>query len=156
VQVLDDIDREILEILQNDFPLSVQPFGDIADRLHLQEDEILDRIKTMKDRGLIRRIGAVMDSRNMGFNSTLCAIKVPEARIDEVANLINQLPGVTHNYLRDHEYNLWFTLTMPSLEDVSAQLNELESLVGLKIINLPAKKVYKIKVSFDMGNSHEV
>lgn len=156
MRVWEDVDRKILDILQNDFPLAIQPFQEMSKRLNISEEELLTRIGAMKASGVIRRIGGIMDSRNLGFYSTLCAVTVPEARIEEAAEVINQLRGVTHNYLRDHEYNMWFTLTMPSREELEAKLGELETLLGLKITNMPAQKVYKIKVSFDMGSSNDV
>ena len=156
MRVGENVDRKILDILQNDFPLAVQPFQEMSNRLNISEEELLTRIAAMKASGVIRRIGGIMDSRSLGFYSTLCAVTVPEVQIEEAAEIINQLPGVTHNYLRDHEYNMWFTLTMPSLHELEAKLSELETLLGLKIINMPAQKVYKIKVSFDMGSSNDV
>jgi DNA-binding Lrp family transcriptional regulator len=156
VTMLSDLDREILDILQNKFPLAVQPYLLMANHLGISEDQLLDRIADMKKSGLIRRIGGIMDSRKLGFHSTLCAVAVPEARIASVAKAINQLQGVTHNYLRDHDYNMWFTLTAPSYEEVLEIIEQLENLLGLKINNMPAQKVYKIKVSFDMGNVNEI
>ena len=155
MRVWDDIDRKILDILQNDFPLAVQPFAVMADHLSMGEDELINRIGLMKDSGLIRRIGGIMDSRNLGFFSTLCAVTVPEVRIEEVAQIINLQPGVTHNYLRDHDYNMWFTVTMPSQEETLMVLQGLETTLGLNIISMPAEKVYKIKVSFNMGSNND-
>ncbi|PKM76794.1 MAG: Lrp/AsnC family transcriptional regulator [Firmicutes bacterium HGW-Firmicutes-15] len=154
--ILDDKDRSILDLLQNDFPLAVQPYLEMANRIGLEEEELLSRIAEMKAKGLIRRIGGIIDSRNIGFYSTLCALTVSEARIETVAATINQLPGVTHNYLRDHDYNMWFTLTAPSRDDALKTLQELEILLGLTIMKMPAQKVFKIKVSFDMGVSNEL
>jgi siroheme decarboxylase len=151
----DEMDGKILDLLQNDFPLAIKPFQAMAEQLGLSETELLDRIAAMKETGLIRRIGGIMDSRNLGFYSTLCALVVPEARIEQVAQAINLLPGVTHNYLREHRYNMWFTLTASSPKVVQEILQELESQLGLTIINMPAEKVYKIKVSFDMGVTHD-
>ncbi len=150
---LDAIDLEILDMLQNGFPLAVQPFREMGDRLQIDEEQVISRIGAMKASGLIRRIGGIIDSRKMGFYSSLCAVAVPEARINETAELINALPGVTHNYLREHEMNMWFTLTMPSREQLEEKISELEFILGLKIISMPAQEVYKIKVAFDMGSS---
>jgi siroheme decarboxylase len=150
----DDLDRKILDILQNDFPLAVKPYAVMADSLSISEDELISRIAVMKDSGLIRRIGGIMDSRKLGFYSTLCAVSVPAGRLDEAALIINQQPGVTHNYQRDHNYNMWFTLTMPSREEAVTVLQELKSSLGLNIISMPAEKVYKIKVSFKMGSNN--
>lgn len=149
---LDQTDRAILDILQNAMPLALQPFQDIANQLAISEDEVIRRIAGMKEAGLIRRIGGIMDSRQLGFYSTLCAVSVPGDRIEEVAALINLRAGVTHNYLRDHQYNIWFTLTAPSKAESDKQLRDLEHSFGLKILSMPTTKVYKIKVSFDMGD----
>jgi DNA-binding Lrp family transcriptional regulator len=147
---LDQMDRALLDCLQNAMPLSCQPFKDIAAQLGTSEDEVLARIAVMKESGLIRRIGGIMNSKQLGYYSTLCAMTVPVERIDEVAEMINRLTGVTHNYVRDHNYNIWFTLTSPSQTDMEKQLLDLEQGCGLPILPMPAQKLYKIKVSFDM------
>lgn len=149
--MLDKTDQSLLNLLQNAFPLSIRPFQGLAEELAISEKEVLERIGRMKSEGLIRRIGGVMDSSKLGFISTLCAISVTEDRIEEVAAVINRNPGVTHNYLREHHYNLWFTLTCPSQQDLDSQIEELERLTGCAIRSMPTRKVYKIKVSFDMG-----
>lgn len=153
---IDTLDRKILNQLQNDFPLSIQPYKVMADRLQIGEEELLKRITAMKTSGLIRRIGGVMDTRGLGFYSTLCAVSVPIDRVDEVAEFINNIPGVTHNYLRDHKYNLWFTLTVPSQEDAERQLSELESRLNITILNMPADRIFKIRVSFDMESHDDI
>lgn len=150
--MLDKTDQVMLNILQNSFPLSVQPYKDIAQELGIEEDEVLRRIARLKNDGLIRRIGGIMNSSQLGFYSTLCAMSVPEAQIEATAGLINKMAGVTHNYLREHYYNIWFTLTVKSREEAARQLLELEEASGLKVISMPANRVYKIKVSFDMEN----
>jgi len=155
VRVWDEVDRKILDFLQNDFPLAVQPYAVMADRLGVSEDDLMTRIAVMKDCGLIRRIGGIMDSRNLGFYSTLCAVSVPETRIEEAAQIINRQPGVTHNYLRDHDYNMWFTVTMPSQGETIMVIQGLETSLGLNIISMPAEKVYKIKVSFNMESNND-
>ncbi len=151
MSIIDKIDQDILDILQNSFPLSLRPYKEMGEQLGIAEDEIMQRIARMKAEGLIRRIGGIMDSRQMGFYSTLCTISVPEDRVVEVANIINQNTGVTHNYLREHFYNIWFTLTAVSQSEAEKQLRDLEDSIGLNIVSMPARKVYKIKVSFDMG-----
>ena len=147
---LDQVDRSILDILQNAMPLNCRPFKDMADQLGIEENEVIDRIAAMKESGLIRRIGGIMNSRQLGYTSTLCAMTVPPDRIDEVAAVINELAGVTHNYVRDHHYNIWFTLTASSQAEIEKQLQGLEQTSGLPVMRMPAKKLYKIKVSFAM------
>ncbi|CFX92323.1 Transcription regulator AsnC-type [Syntrophomonas zehnderi OL-4] len=154
--MLDKTDQVMLNILQNSLPLSVQPYKDIAQELGIEEDEVLKRIARLKSEGLIRRIGGIMNSSKLGFSSTLCAMSVPEDRIEATAELINQMTGVTHNYLREHHYNVWFTLTVRSQAEVKKQLKELEEVSGLKVISMPASKVYKINVSFDMEKQNEL
>lgn len=96
-----------------------------------------------------------MDTRSLGYYSTLCTAMVPDSRVDEAAEAINRLPGVTHNYLRDHDYNLWFTLTVPTREEADRILTELESELGVEIVSMPAEKVFKIRVNFDMETNDE-
>ena len=121
----------------------------------ISEGEVLSRIGSMKSAGLIRRIGGIMDTRSLGYYSTLCTAMVPDSRVDEAAEAINRLPGVTHNYLRDHDYNLWFTLTVPTREEADRILTELESELGVEIVSMPAEKVFKIRVNFDMETNDE-
>ncbi|MEA1961058.1 MAG: AsnC family transcriptional regulator [Bacillota bacterium] len=146
-----EVDRLILNEIQDNFPLSAQPYQDIASRIGIDESEVIYRIGELKDKGIIRRIGGILDSRSLGFFSTLCATRVPEDQLNKVGEKINQLPGVTHNYVRDFEWNMWFTLTTESKEEALSLIQALEQELQIQIKNMPAKKVYKIKVSFDMG-----
>ncbi|SHG89489.1 transcriptional regulator, AsnC family [Thermosyntropha lipolytica DSM 11003] len=142
------LDKEILNILQNDFPLVERPYAVIADRLGISEEEVLARVKVLKEEGVIRRIGGVIDAQKLGFYSTLCACHVEEDKVWEAAGIINQEKGVTHNYLRDDWYNLWFTLTSPSPEEGEKIIKDLEKRIGAEIKSMPAQKVYKIKAVF--------
>lgn len=152
---LDSLDCRLLDMMQNDFPLSPRPYLDLAVRLNIGEAEVLERIRRMKKNGVIRRTGAILDSRRLGYYSTLCACKVAAERIDEVAAVINAHRGVTHNYVRDHQYNVWFTLTAPSYEEAMSTIYDIEKSIGGKVLSMPALKLYKIKVSLNMGDSHE-
>lgn len=152
---LDSLDRQLLNLMQNDFPLTTRPYLDLARKLDISEDEVLTRIQIMKQRGLIRRTGAIIDSRQIGFYSTLCACQVENEQIDKVAAIINAQKGVTHNYVRDHFYNIWFTLTAPSQDEAVKIIKDMEQTVGIKILTMPAIKTYKIRVSLNMGESNE-
>jgi DNA-binding Lrp family transcriptional regulator len=152
---LDRVDRRMLDIMQNEFPLSPHPYQDLAVRLNISEAEVLERLRRMKKDGVIRRTGAILDSRQMGYYSTLCACKVEAERIDEAAGVINAHRGVTHNYVRDHQYNIWFTLTAPSYEEAMAIIYNIEQSAGVKVFSMPTLKRYKIKVSLNMGDSDE-
>lgn len=154
--MVDKTDQALLDILQNDFPLSARPFQDMAGQLGISEEEVLLRTRRLKTEGLIRRIGGVMDSKSLGYTSTLCAASVPAERMDEVAAIISQNPGVTHNYLREHVYNIWFTLTCQSPQEQQKQIAGLEADTGCRIQSMPTRKLYKIKVSFDMEEANEI
>ncbi|NLX01825.1 MAG: Lrp/AsnC family transcriptional regulator [Syntrophomonadaceae bacterium] len=151
---LDKLDRQLLNLMQNSFPLTTQPYLDMARKLDISEDEVLTRIQAMKQNGIIRRTGAILDSQKMGFYSTLCACRVEAERIDKVATIINAQKGVTHNYVRDHYYNVWFTLTAPSYDEAREILKDIEQNARIKILIMPALKTYKIKVSLNMGEKN--
>lgn len=150
---LDQIDADLLNLIQEGLPLTTQPFLTLAEQLCLTEEDVIGRLSRLKEEGLIRRLGAVFDSRAMGYYSTLCACAVPDDRLEEAAAAINQYSGVTHNYQRDFDLNLWFTLTVRDEAEAEQVLSQLEDSLGLKIVSMPSKKVYKIKVSFEMGGT---
>ena len=147
----DKKDKEILNRIQSDFPVSSQPFLAIAEDLGLTEAAVIESITRLKDAGIIRRIGGNIVPGKIGFVSTLCAASVPEDKIDDFARLVNQFPGVTHNYQRDDEFNIWFTFIAPSMMDIEENLKVISRKSGIsEILNLPATKVYKIKAQFDI------
>lgn len=150
---LDAIDRQLLNILQQSFPIDARPYKALGDLTGISEEEALERVARLRETGVIRRLGGVFDSPKLGYVSTLCAVSVPESSIDQAAALINPLPGVTHHYVRDHHYNLWFTLIAPSQERLTLTLSQLEHQLmqeagASPILNLPALETFKIKVQF--------
>ncbi|MCA1943970.1 MAG: AsnC family transcriptional regulator [Desulfovibrio sp.] len=148
--LMDDVDKRLLDIIQTAFPLTPRPYLTLGEALGLTEAEALARVRRLKALKVIRRLGANFQSRALGFRSTLCAAKVPPAQLEDFIARVNALPGTTHNYLRQHDYNVWFTLIGPSWEDVCRTLDELSAATGLQILNLPAKKLFKIRVDFRM------
>ncbi len=149
-EVMDSIDRKLLDIIQTAFPLVSRPYEELGRQLGISEEEALSRVKAMKEKKIIRRLGANFQSAKLGFRSTLCGAHVPEEKLDSFIAEVNALPGVTHNYLRNHEFNVWFTLIGPSWDDVCATLKDLEERTGIAIMNLPAEKLFKIRVDFQM------
>ena len=149
-EALDAPDRNILSLIQSGFPLASRPYAVIGESVGLSEEQTLERVRAMRQRGLIRRIGANFQSAKLGFRSTLCAAKVPQDKLSMFIEAVNAEAGVTHNYLRDHSYNIWFTLISPSWEAVCATLASLTERTGLEIVNLPATSLYKIKVDFQL------
>lgn len=148
---LDQTDRAILDIIQTDFPIETSPYAVLGERVGLSEDETYQRVQAMRRSGLIRRIGANFQSAKLGFFSTLCAAKVPSEKMAQFVEMVNAIPGVTHNYERAHQYNIWFTLIASSREEAEAILHELTTRTGISILNLPATRLFKIRVDFQMG-----
>lgn len=149
--MLDRKDKELLNLIQSNFPVESRPFLTLASQLEISEEEIIERIKKLKEKGYIRRLGGIFDSKKLGYCSTLCTIKVPENRIEEVAKIINNYDSVTHNYIRDNSYNIWFTMIASSVEKIEENLAEIKIKTEINdIFNLPAVKSFKIKVNFDM------
>jgi DNA-binding Lrp family transcriptional regulator len=123
----------------------------LGERLDLTEAQVLEAIKSLKQRGIIRRIGGNFHSGRLNFSSTLCAAKVPEEKLDAFVKVVNSYPGVTHNYLRNHEYNVWFTFIAENTAFIKRALQEISDKTGVQeILNLPAKKMFKIKVDFEV------
>ena len=145
---MDAVDKQILNKIQTEFPFAERPFLELGKELGLEESDVLERIKKMKEEGVIRRIGASFDSKKLGFKSTLCAIRAPEGRVDEVAEAVNAYAEVTHNYLRNHEYNIWFTLITPSRERIQQILREISEKTGITDVReMPATRMFKIGVN---------
>lgn len=146
---MDDTDRAIINAIQSAFPIAVRPYRELGKTLDLSEEEVLERVGRLKEAGIIRRIGGNFNSSRLNFTSTLCAAKVPEERLDRFVEAVNQYSGVTHNYLRNHAYNVWFTFIAPSMTHIEDALQEIARETGVEdICNLPAVRMFKIKVDF--------
>lgn len=149
---LDSKDRELLNLIQTAFPISPTPYAELGRALGMSEDEVLARLARLKEGKIIRRLGGIFDSRRLGYKGTLCAMRVPAERVDEVAEVVNSYLEVTHNYLRDHAYNMWFTALALSEERLQEILKEIKTRTGIReIMTLPARKIYKIEVKFNVS-----
>ncbi len=152
---LEDLDRELLNAVQWDFPLESRPYAALGERLGLDEPTVRARVARVKELGVLRQLSAIFDTRALGYGSALVAAKIDPDRVDEAAMVISDHPGVSHNYKRNHAYNLWYTIAVPpgdALEDhVDALHRESGALVTRR---LPTLKLYKIGVKLDMtGNT---
>lgn len=148
---MDDTDKNILNEIQSDFPITSNPFFELGKRLNLSELDVIERVKRLKDEGIIRRIGGNLQSSRLNFVSTLCAAKVPEEKIDHFVEIVNHHPGVTHNYLRNYDYNIWFTFIAQDMDYINNALRQISEETGVtEIMNLPAVKKFKIKVDFEV------
>ena len=153
---MDNTDKKLLDIVQDSFPLVSEPYQDMASVLGVSEDDVISRLKRLKNDGIIRRMGAIFDSKKLGYSSTLCAMKAPNQRVDELAQIINQYVGVTHNYVRNHEYNVWFTITARSREELDKIQAEIREKSGIdELIDLPAIRLFKIRVRFSMTDTEK-
>ena len=151
MQELDSIDSAILNRIQSDFPITSRPYLAVANELGLTEKEVLDRVARLKKDGIIRRIGGNFVPGKLGFVSTLCAARVPADKVENFAEVVNRYPGVTHNYQRDNEYNVWFTFISSSMDEIEANLKNIAEETGVSdILNLPATKVFKINAQFEV------
>lgn len=148
---MDKIDKKILNILQKEFPLAQRPYQIVADSCKITEDEALNRIRKMKNSGVIRRIGAVFDGKKLGRASTLCAARVPEEKMDAFVRIVNAQKGVTHNYRRDHDYNIWFTATAADARKLQELLDDIKEKTGVEdILDMQAVRTFKINATFDV------
>jgi len=147
--IMDRLDREILNIIQEGLPLDTRPFRTLGALVGIDEDDVLERVRRLKNEGIIRRIGAVFDTGNLGFTSTLCAAKVPADRLERFVDIVNSYRGVTHNYLRDYEYNVWFTFIAPTENEIEKALSDISRETGISnIISMPVKRKLKIDARF--------
>ncbi len=148
---MDLADREILNIIQTRFPLAETPFKAIGDELELTEEEVLQRIAVLKSKNVVRQISAIFDTRRLGYKTTLVAMRLPANALDAAAQIINEHPGVSHNYARNGHFNLWFTLAVPPYEDLAETVEKMASRTGAESYRLmPTIKFFKIGVNFDM------
>ena len=149
----DSVDKTILNLIQWDFPLTERPFAEIGKRLNISEEEAMKRTKAIKETGVIRQINAIFDTRRLGYKSALIAMSIKPEKLERVADEINKHPGVSHNYERDHEYNLWFTIAVPPDGSIQNDLADFAKLDGvIKYRLLPTLKLFKIGVKLDMLN----
>ena len=149
--LMDEMDRMILNEIQSHFPIEARPYQVLGEKLGCSEEEVLQRVQDLKDREVIRRIGANCNSRKLGYTSTLCAAKVPSRLMARFVEVVNSYIGVTHNYRRDHDYNIWFTLIAPSEEKIESILSEIVELTEVgEVISLPAERLFKIQVDFEV------
>ena len=150
--MIEDRHRPLVQLLQDAFPLVPVPFAELGARLGQPEAEVLAGVAALKDSGMLRQIGAIFDTRRLGYISTLVAAQVQPAALEAVAAAVSRHPGVSHNYSRDHVLNLWFTLAVPPGESLEGNVTSLLQQPGVeRYLLLPTVRTFKIRVSLDMG-----
>ncbi|MBI2252450.1 MAG: Lrp/AsnC family transcriptional regulator [Armatimonadetes bacterium] len=149
--MLNKLEKEILNIIQQNFPISSNPYQILAKKLKITESKALEIIKKLIQKKIIRKIGPVFEPKKIGYQTTLIAMKIPPEKLKKVVELVNSFPQVTHNYGRNHIYNLWFTLNFTSRKELNKILNKIKEKTKIKeIYNLPALNFFKIKVNFKL------
>jgi len=156
---MDTLDKEILNEIQWIFPLVSQPYHEIAKKFDISTDVVKKRLTNLKQTGILRQLSAIFDTRRLGYKSSLVALEIEPDQLDYVAHQINRHPGVSHNYERNHQFNLWFTLAVPPGFDLKTEVDKFSKLEGIKKIRLlPTIQLFKIGVKLDMidEKKHEV
>jgi len=146
-------DAALLGVLQESVPFTAHPFADLGKRCGLTEDETLVRVKALKETKVIRQISAIFDTRSLGYASSLVAARIAPERLDAAVAVINSHPGVSHNYLRNHEFNLWYTIAVPPISKLGLEgtVDLLHRLSGAETTRLlPTLRLFKIGVRFDV------
>ena len=156
---LAESDKELLNEIQWTFPLVTRPFDAIAKKFDTTPEIIKEKLNNLKEIGVLRQLSAIFDTRKLGYTSSLVAMEIEHDKLDHVASQINRHPGVSHNYERDHQFNLWFTLAVPPGADLNSELEKFNVLKGIKKVRkLPTLQLFKIGVKLDMvdDKKHEV
>ena len=143
---IDATDKRIINALQGNFPLSDEPYRELADRLGIGEDELLSRLHALLEARTLTRFGPMFQVERMGGAFVLAALKVPEAAFERVAGLVNSLPAVAHNYRREHAFNMWFVLATETEAAIAAAIAELERLTGLPVHAFPKEREYFVEM----------
>jgi len=156
---MDKLDTEILNEIQWTFPLVAKPFDEIAKKFEISPDEVKEKLIQLKRKGVLRQLSAIFDTRKLGYTSSLVAMEIEPDKLEHVAHQINKHPGVSHNYEREHEFNLWITLAVPPGTDLEKELEKFSKLDGIKKTRmLPTLQLFKIGVKLDMvdDKKHDV
>lgn len=151
----DAVDRALLDCLQTSVPVTDQPFADLGAECGLMESDVLHRLRRLKEDKIVRQISAIFDTRSLGYASSLVAAKVGRTDLDHAVAVINRHPGVSHNYLRNHEFNLWYTIAVSPLSKfgLEATVDLLHQASGAQSTRLlPTLRLFKIGVHFDLSN----
>ena len=145
-RTIDALDRRLINTLQDGFPIADRPFAEIAGRLGMTEAEVIARLGRLLEDGVLSRFGPLYNVANMGGAMTLAAMGVPEARFDEVADIVNAYLEVAHNYRRDHRFNMWFVVACETPREISAVLADIESRTGLPVLDLPKEEEFFLEL----------
>ncbi len=156
---MDKLDKELLNEIQWTFPLVTRPFDAIAEKFDTTPEIVKEHLNHLKEVGILRQLSAIFDTRKLGYTSSLVAMEIEHDKLEYVASQINRHPGVSHNYEREHQFNLWFTLAVPPGTDLKTEIDKFNVLKGIKKVRmLPTLQLFKIGVKLDMVDEkkHEI
>jgi DNA-binding Lrp family transcriptional regulator len=148
---VDEKSQLLLNVMQDEVPLVDRPYKALGEKIGLSEDDVVARVRKLKDDGVLRQVSTIFDTRSLGYHSSLVACKAPEGKADQVAEILNQHPGVSHNYARRHDFNIWFTIAVPGNSSLQAHVDVLQAESGAQSIRLmPTLRLFKIGMKLDM------
>ena len=143
-------EKLVINSLQGGFPVCARPFAKVASQIGMDEQLLIETITSLKDRNIISRFGPLFDIQKIGGNFCLCAISTPPDAWEETAEQLNEIPEVAHNYLRGHEYNLWFVLAVERAEQLAETVAKIEQVTGYPVLVLPKEKEYFVGLNFEV------
>lgn len=147
---MDKLDRAIINTLQDGFPVCDRPYAVVAEQIGTNEDELMQRIDSLLEKGLLSRFGPMFNADRMGGAFTLCAMAVPAEDFDRVTDYVNSFDEVAHNYEREHELNMWFVVGTEEPERIDEVLNSIQAHTGLTVHNMPKQEEFFIKLKFNV------
>ncbi|WP_031433209.1 Lrp/AsnC family transcriptional regulator [Methylomarinum vadi] len=146
---MDELDKRLINHLQDGFPICDAPYAKVAEQIGITEQILLQRLQALLDQGILSRFGPMYHAEQLGGALTLAAVKAPEERFEQIAEIINAFPEVAHNYAREHELNMWFVLATESPEQIGEVIEKIERQTGLQVYNMPKIKEYYVGLRFE-------
>lgn len=147
---MDELDRSILNRLQDGFPVVERPFAQVAAELDTDERTLLERVRRLREDGTLTRFGPMYHAERMGGGLTLAAMEIPDDDYERVAEQVNAFPEVAHNYARDHRLNMWFVLATETPERIGEVIADIEAVTGYKVYNMPKEREFFVGLKFDV------
>ncbi len=147
---MDNIDKQLVNRLQDGFPVTERPFLAIAEEFGLEESDVMQRVQTLLDDGILSRFGPMFQAERLGGGLTLAAMKVAPEDYEKVVEQVNAFPEVAHNYQREHELNMWFVLATETPEGIEDTIQRMEAITGYQVYNMPKQEEFYVGLRFEL------